>query len=74
LFSEKYQEIKIGKRVLSVFFLAVIGVLAVNGLQIDKLIKFALMGLLALITVGIAVFKFHQLKKLENPEELHLLL
>jgi uncharacterized membrane protein YraQ (UPF0718 family) len=60
LFTEEYQEIKIGKRVLIVFFIAMIGVLVVNGLQIDKLIKFALMGLLALITAGIAIFKFRQ--------------
>jgi hypothetical protein len=60
LFAEEYQEIKVGKRVLIVFFMAMVGVLIVNGLQIDKLIKFALMGLLALITAGIAIFKFRQ--------------
>jgi hypothetical protein len=60
LFAEEYQEIKVGKRVLIVFFMAMVGVLVVNGLQIDKLIKFALMGLLALITAGIAIFKFRQ--------------
>ncbi len=60
LFTEEYQEVKIGKMVLIIFFLAMVGVLVVNGLQIDKLIKFALMGLLALITAGIAIFKFRQ--------------
>jgi len=60
LFAEEYQEVKVGKRVLIVFFIAMVGVLIVNGLQIDKLIKFALMGLLALITAGIAIFKFRQ--------------
>jgi len=60
LFTEEYKEIKIGKKVPIVFFVAMVGVLIVNGLQIDKLIKFALMGLLALITAGIAIFKFRQ--------------
>ncbi len=60
LFMEEYKEIKIGKKVLIVFFAAMIGVLIVNGLQIDKLIKFGLMILLALTTAGIAIFKFHQ--------------
>ncbi len=60
LFTEEYKEIKIGKKVLVIFFVAMVGVLIVNGLQIDKLIKFALIGLLALITTGIAIFKFSQ--------------
>lgn len=60
LYAEEYKEIKIGKKVLIVFFVAMIGILIVNGLQIDKLIKFGLMILLALITAGIAIFKFHQ--------------
>ncbi|MDZ7798688.1 MAG: permease [Patescibacteria group bacterium] len=60
LYTEEYKEIKIGKKVLIVFFVAMIGVLIVNGLQIDKFLKFGLMILLALITAGIAIFKFHQ--------------
>jgi len=60
LFTEEYKEIKIGKRVLIVFFVAMVGILIVNGLQIDKMIKFGLMILLALTTAGIAIFKFHQ--------------
>jgi uncharacterized membrane protein YraQ (UPF0718 family) len=59
-FTEEYKEIKIGKKVLIVFFVAMVGILIVNGLQIDKIIKFSLMILLALITAGIAIFKFHQ--------------
>jgi len=60
LFMEEYKEIKIDKRVLVAFFIAMVGILVVNGLQIDRTIKFGLMILLALITAGIAIFKFHQ--------------
>jgi len=60
LFVEEYKEIKIGKKVLVAFFVAMVGILIVNGLQIDKMFKFSLMILLALFTAGIAIFKFHQ--------------
>jgi len=60
LFIEESKEIKVGKKSLVAFFVALVGILIVNGLQIDKIIKFSLMILLALITAGIAIFKFHQ--------------
>ena len=60
LFTEEYKEIKIGKKVLIVFFIAMVGILIINGLRIDKMIKFGLMILLALFTAGIAIFKFRQ--------------
>ena len=60
LFMADSQEIVVGKKVLVVFFMAMVGILVVNGLQIDKMIKFSLMILLALTTAGIAIFKFHQ--------------
>lgn len=60
LYTEEYKEIKVGKLVLIVFFIAMVGILIVNGLQIDKMIKFSLMILLALATTGIAIFKFHR--------------
>jgi len=60
LFVEEYKEIKTGKKVLVFFFVAMIGILIVNGLQIGKMLKFGLMVLLALFTGGIAIFKFHQ--------------
>ncbi len=50
----------IGKKVLVVFFVAMVGILVVNGLQVDKMIKFGLMMLLALATAGIAAFKFRR--------------
>lgn len=60
LYIEEYKGVKIGKKVLIIFFLAMVGILVVNGLQIDKMIKFGLMILLALTIAGIAIFKFHQ--------------
>jgi uncharacterized membrane protein YraQ (UPF0718 family) len=60
LYMEEYKEIKIGKRVLILFFIAMVGVLIVNGLQIAKVIKYSLMIALALVTAGIAIFKFHR--------------
>jgi len=60
LFVEEYKEVAIGKKVLIFFFVAMVGILIVNGLQIDKMIKFSLMILLALITAGIAIFKFQK--------------
>jgi len=60
LYTEEHKEIKIGKKLLIIFFLAMVGVLVVNGLQTDKLIKFTLMGLLVLIVAGIAIFKFRR--------------
>ena len=60
LFTEEYKEIKVGKKVLVIFFIAMIGVLVVNGLQIDQVIKYSLMILLALTATAIAIFKFRQ--------------
>lgn len=60
LFIEEQKEVVISKGVLVVFFIAMIGVLVVNGLQIDKILKFSLMALLAMTTAGIAIFKFRQ--------------
>lgn len=60
LYIEEYKGVKIGKKVLIIFFLAMVGILVVNGLQIDKMIKFGLMILLVLTIAGIAIFKFHQ--------------
>ncbi|MGB2762603.1 MAG: permease [Minisyncoccales bacterium] len=60
LFIEKSKDIDVSKKVLIIFFIAMIGVLVVNGLQIDKIIKYSLMALLVLIVAGIAIFKFQK--------------
>jgi len=59
-FTEESKDIKVSKRVLVIFFAAMVGVLIVNGLQISKIIKFGLMALLAFITAFVAIFKFHK--------------
>lgn len=60
LFMEEYKEVAIGKKVLVIFFIAMIGVLVVNSLQIDKIFKFSLMAFFALTTAVIAIFEFRQ--------------
>lgn len=60
LFIEECEKIKISKKVLAIFFIAIAGILVVNGLQIEKMMKYGLMILLAIITAGIAIFKFHR--------------
>ena len=59
-FTEESKDIKASKRVLVIFFAAMIGVLIVNGLQISNIIKFGLMALLVLITAFVAIFKMHK--------------
>lgn len=56
---EESKEILVSKSVLMVFFGSMVGILVVNGLQIDFVLKYVLMALLALITVFVAVFKFN---------------
>jgi uncharacterized protein len=43
---------------MSIFFVMMIGIIVVNGLQIDKTIKYALLGALTLIVIWLAIFKF----------------
>lgn len=52
------EEPKISNIVLSVFFILLVGVLVVNGLQINSLLKYSLMGVFTLGVVLIALFKF----------------
>lgn len=60
LFMQESKEPATGKTTLVVFFVAMVGILIVNGLQIDKVIKLGLMVLLALMVAGIAIFKFRR--------------
>lgn len=59
-FIEESKDIKVSKKILAIFFVAMVGILIVNGLQISKIIKFGLMALLALVTAFVAIFKFHK--------------
>ncbi len=56
LFVEEYDEVRTGKRVLVPFFIAMVGILVVNGLAIDTVLKYGLMVALVLVVVGLAGF------------------
>jgi len=60
LFVEESKDIAVSKKTLITFFVAMIGVLVVNGLQIDKAIKYLLIILLVIITASIVIFKFRK--------------
>ena len=57
LFIKEDKEVDINKKILVIFFAAMVGILVVNGLQINKIVKLSLIVLLALITLVIAIFK-----------------
>lgn len=56
--SEEESGKKISRAAIGIFFASMVGILVVNGLQIDFAIKLALMGLMALVTLLIALLKF----------------
>lgn len=58
LLIEKTEESKISNKLLMIFFGLMIGVLVVNGLQIDKLLKYSLMGIFTILVVGLVLWKF----------------
>ncbi len=58
LFIAEDKNNSLSKIVLSVFFISLIGILVINGLQIYKSIKYFLIGLLVLIIIFIAIYKF----------------
>ncbi|MBA3047247.1 permease [Patescibacteria group bacterium] len=60
LFVEESKDIVVSKKTLIIFFGAMIGILVVNGLQIDKTAKYLIMILLALAVAGMAIFKFQK--------------
>jgi hypothetical protein len=60
LVMEENKETKISEKILFIFFGLMIAILVVNGLQIDKLLKYALMFSFAIATVLLVVFKFHK--------------
>ncbi len=53
-------DISVKKEVIIPFFLALLGILLVNGLQIDDLIKYGLMGLFVLFILWVVFFKFEK--------------
>ncbi|MFH0923357.1 MAG: permease [Candidatus Falkowbacteria bacterium] len=60
LFIEESKDIAVSKKTLIVFFISMISILVVNGLQIDKTAKYLIMILLALAVAGMAIFKFQK--------------
>jgi len=58
LFLQKEEGANVSGKIMFLFFTLMVGVLIVNGLQIDKTIKYSLMGLLTLGVVVVAGFKF----------------
>jgi len=60
LFIENSKDIAVSKKALIIFFTAMVGILVINGLQINQTIKYIIMALLLIITAGIAIFKFQK--------------
>lgn len=58
LFMQQDKSVDVSKLTMAFFFIAMIGILIVNGLQINMTVKYVLMGLLTLTVVGLAIFKF----------------
>jgi hypothetical protein len=58
LILEESEETKISNKVLIAFFVLMVGVLVVNGLQISKLLKYSVMGIFTLGVVGLVLWKF----------------
>jgi len=58
LLIQETEESKISNKVMIAFFGLMIGVLVVNGLQIDKILKYSLMSAFTLSVVGLVWWKF----------------
>lgn len=58
LFLQEEKKANISGKTMFLFFALMIGILIVNGLQIDKTTKYILMGLFTLGVVALALFKF----------------
>ncbi len=52
------KEIDVSRGILTVFFVSLVAVLVVNGLQIEKIVKYVLMGFFASVAAFLAVFRF----------------
>jgi len=58
LFLQEEDGAKVSGKMMFLFFTMMVGILIVNGLQIDKTTKYVLMSALTLGVIGVAVFKF----------------
>ncbi len=60
LFVQKSKETDVHRKTLLLFFASMVMVLVVNGLQIDAILRYGIMGLLALVTATIALVGFQR--------------
>ena len=60
LLIQESKEIKVSKKLLIAFFGLMVGILVINGLQINLLYKYVLMFSFAILTVLLVIFKFHK--------------
>ena len=58
LIIKETKESQLSNKILMIFFGLMIGVLVVNGLQFDKILKYSLMGFFTLGVVGLVLWKF----------------
>jgi len=58
LLLEKSEDLQISNTILLIFFALMIGVLVVNGLQINYVVKYSLMGVFTLGVIGLVLWKF----------------
>ena len=58
LLIQETEESQLSNKILIAFFGLMVGVLVVNGLQIDKIIKYSLMGVFTLGVVALVLWKF----------------
>ena len=60
LFMQESKDTQLSKKILFIFFGLMIGVLVVNGLQIEQTLKYILMFSFTLAVVLLVIFKFHK--------------
>ncbi len=65
LYLQESEKTSISKNIMLLFFFSMVMILVVNGLQIDISLKYILMLFFALLTAGIAIFRFPR----ENSKE-----
>ena len=59
-FVQKSKETNVSGKILLLFFASMVMVLVVNGLQVDAILKYGIMGMFALVTAVIALTRFER--------------
>jgi len=60
LYLQESKEVQLSKKILLIFFFSMVMVLIVNGLQINRFLKYGLMLFFTLTTAILVIFKFHK--------------